>query len=213
MLLLRVGSLAFLLAAPCFAAAAGAGADPGVEPVSECKSAPVVAASGPDSSVLVGQRVRVRYQERDHESVLPFLRIPYTRRGELVGEVVGVEARELHIRTETGDGAEVIVAAARIVSIERSVGRRRATVTGLRTGALLGLCITPLVWYGEGQGDDDVDWLRTAAWTTGGCAAVGALWGALGREDIWEQVERGTGFSLVPEPHGVAVLVTLQGSF
>lgn len=198
---LRVGLFAVLLAASCFAA----GADP--------VSASSVASAGPDSCLQAGQRVRVRYEERDRQSILHFLRIPHARHGEVVGELVRGDARKLSVRTDAGDGVVAIVAAERVVSIERSVGNRRATVTGLRTGALLGLCITPLVWYGEGQGDDGVDSLPTAAWTIGGAAVIGALLGTLGHEDVWERVKREAVVSVASRPDEAAVRVAIRGRF
>lgn len=208
MLLLRLAVL-FLLAAPIRAAALDSGADSTCAPSSSLETTPVDVSR----SSFVGQRVRVRYEGRDHKRFLGFIPSPFARRFEVTGDLVVENVREIRVHPDAGDGGETVLATDQIISIDLSSGRRRSTATGLRTGALLGICITPFVWYGEGQGDEGVQWLETAAWTIGSGAAIGGLCGLLSHEDVWTRIERGPRISFAATPDGAAARIAVRRRF
>lgn len=208
MLLLRLAVL-FLMAVPIRAATRDSGADSSCAPSSSLDTTPVDVSP----SSFVGRRVRVRYEGQDHERILRFIWIPYTRRFQVTGDLVAENAREIRVLPDVSDGGETVLAMDKIISIDLSIGRRRSTATGFRAGALLGICITPFVWYGEGQGDEDVKWLETAAWTIGGGAAIGGLCGLLAHEDVWARIERGPFVSFAAAPDGAVARIAVRRHF
>ncbi|MDY0111163.1 MAG: hypothetical protein RBT60_14645 [Candidatus Krumholzibacteria bacterium] len=208
MLLLRLAVL-FLMAIPIRAAARDAGADSSCAPSPSLDTSPVDVSP----SSFVGRKIRVRYESQDHERILGFIRIPYTRRCQITGDLVAENAQEIRVLPDAGDGGETVLATDQIISIDLSIGRRRSTATGLRDGALLGICITPLVWFGEGQGGEDPKWLEKAAWTIGGCAAIGGLCGLLSHEDVWARIERGSFISLAAAQDGAVARIAVRQHF
>ena len=61
----------------------------------------------------------MRYEGQDHERILRFIWIPYTRRFQVTGNLVAENAREIRVLPDVSNGGEMVLTMA--ASLARSL--------------------------------------------------------------------------------------------
>ncbi|MBD3332418.1 hypothetical protein GF356_06180 [candidate division GN15 bacterium] len=154
--------------------------------------------NGDDSnSVAIGDRVRIDYDTTINKRIL--LLIPYsqTEGREVSGELVAYDTDSLTLASPLFESGVHRHEIANVTRMYVSVGKKRATWKGLKSGALVGASLGLLIGCApDAVGDttllfhDRAHPLEVIAVSTAIGAAIGTLIGSFMTVDRWQEVDR-----------------------